>query len=148
MHVSPFAKGVNALLSPEREDAVAFVPHVSQVTGRALYGQRGIHRARHRERSVVVLRGEGSVRGCQPDGTGPVVRTRRIVRLRHDDDRRTRLPLVRRVERDMHGLVSRPEDLETIEQQLVVHPEDSRVLIVAVKLKILVREAHQPEQTG
>jgi hypothetical protein len=48
----------------------------------------------------------------------------------------------------MRGLVPRPEDLETIEQQLVVHPEDSRVLIVVVKLKAFVRKAHQPEQTG
>jgi len=145
MHVSLFVKGLNALLPPEREDAVAFVSHVAWPT---FDGKRGIHRARHGERPIIVLSREGAMRGRRKDRAGPIERTQRIVGQWHDDVWWPRLLLIRRVKRDVHWNIPRPRRLKPIKQQLVVNPENGRVLFVAAKLKILIIESHEPEQTG
>ena len=112
MHVSPFVKGLNALLPPKREDPVAFVSHVAWPT---FDGKRGIHRARHGERPIIVLSREGAMRGRRKDRAGPIERTQRIVGQWHDDVWWPRLLLIRRVKRDVHGHISRPHELKSIE---------------------------------
>ena len=136
-----------ALLPSKREDAVAFVSHVTE-RGPLERSQRGIHRPRHGKRPVIVNGREGSVRGRRKDGAGPVERTQGIVGRWHDDVWWPRLLLVRRVKCYVHGNISRPHELKPIEQQLVPHLEDGRALLVAAKLKILIIDPHEPEQTG
>ena len=137
IHVSP-------LQLRKRENAVAFVSHV---TRRALGRQRGVHRPCHGKRPVIVLSGEGAVRCRRKDSAGPVKRTQRVIGQWHDDVWWPRLLLIRRVKRYVHGNISRPHELKPIEQQLMVHPENGRALAVAAKLKILIGDPHEPEQT-
>ena len=135
---------MNSLLSPEREDAVAFVPHV---TRRALDGNSGIYGPGHRERPVIVPGRERSMGRRGKDRAGPVERAQGVVGQRRDDSRSAGLLLVNRVKRHVRRLVARPEGLKPIEQQLVVNSEGRRASVVAVELKGVVADPHQPEET-
>src|SRR5260370_16637937 len=114
------------------------------MTGRAFDHERGVHRSRDRKTSIVISGREGTLCCGVPDLSRPVERTQRVVCQRNDVRRRARLN-VGRVEGEMRGNVSRPEDLEPIELQEVAYVENRGV---ALNLEAIVVELNQPEEAG